>query len=233
MFNPAPLIAKAGTCITHCAVIIVILLTGSSNLPSQEQTSGQPSNSRGHIPADGDLHGWSAYGGALGGGQYSPLSRIDRDNVRKLEVAWTYHSGDVSDGADGTAVTPLEVNPILANDRLYLCTPFNRIVALDPATGAEEWSHDPGIDRKNTYSRGSYCRGVAYWSEESTGDREQVCGQRVLSGIGDGRLVAVDADTGRPCKDFGNNGQIDLNTFDYHGEGSISLTSPPAITGMW
>ena len=140
-----------------------------------------------------------------------------------------YHSGDVSDGSDGTAVTPLEVNPILANDKLYICTPFNRIVALDPATGTEAWVHDPGLDKENTYSKGSYCRGVAYWSEGATGNREDSCNKRVLSGIGDGRLIAVDADTGRLCSDFGNNGQVDLNAFDYHGEGSISLTSPPAI----
>ena len=177
MFNPASLTAKAKACITRYAVITVILLACSSNAAAQEQTRGQSGNSLDQITADGAMHGWPAYGGAPGGGQYSPLSRIDRDNVEGLEVAWVYHSGDVSDGADGTAVTPLEVNPILANDRLYLCTPFNRVVALDPATGAEEWSHDPGIDRKNTYSRGSYCRGVAYWSEESqreTGNRYAV-----------------------------------------------------------
>ena len=220
---------KAKNHIKNHLVIFVILLTASSHPGSQEQTREQSGNGPEHVLADSSIFGWSTYGGSPGGGQYSPLSRINRDNVEDLEVAWVYRSGDVSDGTDGTAVTPLEVNPILANDKLYICTPYNRIVALDPATGAEEWGHDPEIDRKNTYSKGSYCRGVAYWSETATEDREQVCGKRVLSGIGDGRLVAVDADTGRLCSDFGNHGQIDLNTFDYHGEGSISLTSPPAI----
>ena len=173
--------------------------------------------------------GWPAYGGSPGGGQYSPFDLINRQNVEGLTVAWVYNSGDVSDGTDGTAVTPLEVNPILANGRLYICTPFNRIVALDPGTGTELWSHDPEIDKVNTYSKGSYCRGVAYWSESTTKNQEGGCNKRVLSGIGDGRLIAVDADTGRLCSDFGNDGQINLNTFDYHGEGSISLTSPPAI----
>ena len=173
--------------------------------------------------------GWPAYGGSPGGGQYSPFDLINRQNVEGLTVAWVYNSGDVSDGTDGTAVTPLEVNPILANGRLYICTPFNRIVALDPGTGTELWSHDPEIDKVNTYSKGSYCRGVAYWSESTTKNQEGGCNKRVLSGTGDGRLIAVDADTGRLCSDFGNDGQINLNTFDYHGEGSISLTSPPAI----
>ena len=220
---------KAKSCINNYLVISVILLTGFSNPVAQEQTGGQPGSSPAQRPADSSMYGWPAYGGSPGGGQYSPLNRIDRDNVKRLEVAWIYHSGDVSDGTDGTAVTPLEVNPVLANDRLYICTPFNRIVALDPGTGIEEWNHDPEIDKKNTYSKGSYCRGVAYWSESTTKNQGGTCNKRVLSGIGDGRLVAVDADTGRLCSDFGHNGQIDLNTFDYHGEGSISLTSPPAI----
>lgn len=229
MFDLAQLLTTAKNCISRLATIFIILPAVSGSPVAREQADGQSGNSRAHIAADGAAHAWSAYGGAPGGGQYSPLSRIDRHNVEELEVAWIYRSGDVSDGSDGTAVTPLEVNPILANDRLYLCTPYNRIVALDPERGTEQWSHDPGLDRMNTYSKGSYCRGVAYWSAAAPGDRGRVCGKRVLSGIGDGRLLAVDADTGRPCSDFGNNGQIDLNTFDYHGEGSISLTSPPAI----
>ena len=197
---------KAKHHIKNYVVIFVILLTGNSS-----------------------LYGWPTYGGSPGGGQYSPLSQINRHNVEGLKVAWVYHSGDVSDGSDGTATTPLEVNPILANGKLYICTPFNRIVALDPGTGTEAWSYDPEIDKENTYSKGSYCRGVAYWSEATTKNQEDACNKRVLSGIGDGRLIAVDADTGRTCSDFGNNGQIDLNSFDYHGEGSISLTSAPAI----
>lgn len=220
---------KTKSCINYYAVVFVILLTGSISPASEGQTPERSDNSPYHWPADSDMYDWSTYGGSPGGGQYSPLRRINRDNVNELKVAWVYHSGDVSDGTDGTAVTPLEVNPILANGKLYICTPFNRIVALDPGTGTELWSHDPGIDKVNTYSKGSYCRGVAYWSETTTIHQEDACDKRVLSGIGDGRLLAVDADTGRLCSDFGNNGEIDLNAFDYHGEGSISLTSPPAI----
>ena len=173
--------------------------------------------------------GWATYGGAEGGGQYSSLDQINRDNISKLEQAWVYNSGDVSDGEDGTAKTPLEVNPILANDRIYICTPFNRIVALDPGDGTELWQFDPKIDRKNTYSKGAYCRGVAYWSDADPGKAKETCSKRVLSGTGDGRLIAVDANTGKLCSDFGDKGQIDLNSFDYHGEGTISQASPPAI----
>ena len=220
---------KAKTCSKIHVFFFSILLAAAGNPLSQEQFRGQPGSKPDQVLPDSSKQGWPAYGGAPGGGQYSPLSQVNRHNVEDLEVAWVYRSGDVSDGSDGAAVTPLEVNPILANGRLYICTPFNRIVALDPGTGAEAWSHDPGLDKVNTYSRGSYCRGVAYWSDTTTGNRADACNKRVFSGIGDGRLIAVDADTGRLCGDFGDNGQIDLNTFEYHGEGTISLTSPPAI----
>lgn len=197
------------------AVILFLLLLSPVASMGQEQAATS--------------QGWSSYGGAPGGGQYSSLSQINKDNVANLEIAWVYRSGDVSDGKDGTAKTPLEVNPILANDKLYICTPFNRIVALDPGTGKEHWSYDPGLDIRNTYSKGSYCRGVAYWSEPESSNQQGTCSKRVFSGIGDGRLIAVDADTGKACQDFGNQGQINLNDFDYHGGGSISLASPPAI----
>ena len=140
MFNPASLTAKVKTCITHYAVITVMLLACSSNALAQDQTRGQSGNSRDQGAADGAMHGWPAYGGAPGGGQYSPLSRIDRENVEELEVAWIYHSGDVSDGAGGTAVTPLEVNPILANDRLY------PVHAVQPHRGAGPGNGGRGVE---------------------------------------------------------------------------------------
>ncbi|NKB35770.1 MAG: PQQ-binding-like beta-propeller repeat protein [Gammaproteobacteria bacterium] len=206
-------------------IIPAILLVASSLTMAQELAANLPAD----VSADNPVQNWSSYGGSPGGGQYSALNQINRQNVSKLEQAWVYHSGDVSDGADGTAKTPLEVNPILANDKLYICTPFNRIVALDPGNGTELWNHDPGLDRKNTYSKGAYCRGVAYWSESNSNKAGETCTKRVLSGTGDGRLIAVDANTGKLCSDFGNEGQIDLNSYDYHGEGTISQTSPPVI----
>ena len=198
-------------------VILAFLLGATTNTVAADQLVGASKQD------------WPSYAGAAGGGQYSSLSQINKDNVKELEQAWVYHSGDVSDGADGTAKTPLEVNPILANDMLYICTPFNRVVALDPGTGSEIWSYNPELDKKNTYSKGSYCRGVSYWSDSKTLDQQGTCSKRVLSGIGDGRLIAIDGDTGKACSDFGNKGQINLNSFDYRGGGSISLTSAPAI----
>lgn len=209
--------------------LCIFLLIANSNTLAQEQVREQSDSNPGDAQAGSNLQGWPTYAGASGGGQYSSLSQVNKDNVKELEVAWVFNSGDVSDGSDGTAKTPLEVNPILANDKLYICTPYNRVVALDPGSGTELWSYDPEIDKRNTYSKGSYCRGVAYWSDTSPIDQDVACSKRVLSGTGDGRLIAIDADTGKACTDFGNKGQINLNSFDYNGEGTISLASPPAI----
>ena len=116
-------------------VILFILLSGSSNALAQDQSGERSDNNPVAAQVDSSKPDWPTYAGSPGGGQYSALSQINKDNVKELEQAWVYHSGDVSDGSDGTAKTPLEVNPILANDKLYICTPYNRVIALDPGTG--------------------------------------------------------------------------------------------------
>ncbi len=83
--------------------------------------------------------GWDSFGAVAGGGRYSALAQVDRSNVGRLQIAWAYHTGDLSDYGSELGATSFEVTPILANDLLYLCTPFNRIVALNPAAGTEVW----------------------------------------------------------------------------------------------
>jgi quinoprotein glucose dehydrogenase len=165
-----------------------------------------------------------------GGGRYSALDQINRTNVDRLEVAWTYHSGDLSDYGSDLGPSSLEVTPILANDLLYLCTPFNRIIALDPASGTEVWTFDPHDGLIQSERRVKNCRGVAYW-ESSSAAAGGVCEKRVFKGDGEGRVFAVDADSGRPCEDFGRGGVVSLSDYEYHGVGNPSLTSPPVILG--
>ena len=86
---------------------------------------------------------YSEYGATKGGTRYAPHDQIDRDNVHRLEQAWVYRTGDFSNGGDGNRATTFEANPILADGTLYICTPYNRVVALVPETGAELWpNHD-------------------------------------------------------------------------------------------
>jgi quinoprotein glucose dehydrogenase len=174
--------------------------------------------------------GWGSFGAVPGGGRYSALETINRNNVDDLEIAWEYHTGDLSDYGANTGATSFEATPILANDLLYLCTPLNRIVALQPTSGEEVWSFDPHDGLLSSERRAKVCRGVAYWeSPDAAG--AQVCSKRVFRGDGEGHVFAVDADTGKSCKDFGQGGVISLADYDYNGIGSPNLTSPPVILG--
>src|SRR4030095_4525587 len=89
-------------------------------------------------------HGWSHYGGTPGASRYSSLAQINRGNVRDLEVAWTYRTGEIERrGGLPAGRQSFEATPLLVNDKLIVCTPFGRVIALDPVTGRERWVFDP------------------------------------------------------------------------------------------
>src|SRR5258708_35724449 len=111
-----------------------------------------------------DDGGWPAYGRDAGGTRYSPLKQIDRVNVGKLQVAWTYHTHALEPSTDLNHKAAFEATPILFEGSLYLSTPFDQVIALDPATGAERWKYDPDIDRTEDYSEVT-SRGVSAWSD--------------------------------------------------------------------
>jgi quinoprotein glucose dehydrogenase len=173
---------------------------------------------------------WPYYGGDAGGGRYSPLTQINKSNVAELKIAWEYHTGDVSDGSGDRAKSAFEATPIVADGTMYLSTPFNRVVALDPETGKEKWSFDPNIDLKVPYSEGLINRGVALWSD-SNGSKHEICHRRIFLATIDARLFAIDAVTGRLCAGFGAAGQIDLTRGIAHivRRGEYEETSAPAI----
>jgi len=172
---------------------------------------------------------WPYYGGDAGGSRYSPATQINRDNVSKLAVAWTYRTGDMSDGKSGMRKSKFEATPILFNGTLYVSTPFNRVIALDPATGIQKWSYDPKIDLKTRYSESLVSRGVSAW-EDSRAREGTVCKRRIFLGTLDARLIAIDADNGRPCEAFADSGQVDLKSgINVTEPGQYEVTSPPAI----
>ncbi len=78
---------------------------------------------------------WPYYGSDVGAQRFSPTVQINRDNVSNLRVAWTYHTGDISDGAKGRSKTGFENTPIVVDGRMYISTPFCRVIALDPESG--------------------------------------------------------------------------------------------------
>jgi quinoprotein glucose dehydrogenase len=181
---------------------------------------------------------WPHYGAAPGGGRFSPADQITPANVERLQPVWEHRSGDFRTGEvsnelefeEGMSQRPTTfmVTPIVADDTLYYCTPFNRVFALDPQTGAEKWRFDPEVDM--TEEGLTNCRGVSFWTNPApTG---AACDARVILGTLDARLVALDAETGKRCPDFADGGDVDLNEglTDYQAY-EYGITSPPAIIG--
>jgi len=172
---------------------------------------------------------WQHYGADQSGTRYSAAAQVNRENVSRLRVAWTYRTGDVSDGSDGRAKSKFETTPILFNGSLYLSTPFGRVISLDPADGKARWSYDSEINLKVGYSEGLVSRGVSAW-EDASAARTAPCKRRVFLATIDARLIALDADSGKPCRDFGQQGQVELkNGIGRIDTGEYEMTSPPAV----
>ena len=177
----------------------------------------------------GPIAEWPEYGGDKGGLRYSPLTQITAQNVDRLERAWIYNHGDISDGSGKTTRTSFNATPIVVEGQLYFCTGFNRVIALDPETGAERWTFDPETKLKRL--EGPYprtCRGVAHWPGD--GGAQGACGSRIFTGTIDSELIALDARTGKPCADFGAGGRValregvgDAPPWEYY------VTSPPLV----
>jgi len=175
---------------------------------------------------------WPCYGRDPGGMRYSPLTEINRENVGQLKVAWEFHTGDISDGKGRRKRSGFETTPILVDGKLYLTTPFNRIIALDPETGKQLWAYDPKTELSWNYGDGLINRGVATWpGSASSGppDAPEGHSRRIFEATLDARLVAVDAVTGIPCSDFGKGGQISLREVRGYIPGQYHMTSPPAV----
>ncbi|MDB6089230.1 MAG: hypothetical protein JWN85_2014 [Gammaproteobacteria bacterium] len=175
-----------------------------------------------------DASDWGYYGGDMFGQRFSSLDEINRKNVSHLTVAWTYRTGETGVGFARASKLSFEATPVLAFGLLYLETPTNIVIALDPETGTQRWRFDPHIDRSRQYSDAT-SRGVSIWDDPDA-RHQGPCTRRVFTGTLDARLLAVDAGTGAPCIDFGAGGQIDLTTgLRIRDRATYVVTSPPAI----
>jgi quinoprotein glucose dehydrogenase len=174
--------------------------------------------------------GWAVAGRDLHGTRYLPADVITRDNVGRLEVAWTYRTGE-TEGRFATAGEPsFETTPLVVDGVMYIGTPLGRVIALDAATGEELWVFDPKIARDVGY--GDFAnRGVATWLDDAAGD-SPACQRRIFISTADSNLYAIDARRGRPCLDFGANGKVNLKNglrvapFEPQ---AYSMTSPPIV----
>jgi quinoprotein glucose dehydrogenase len=153
-------------------------------------------------------HDWPVYGGAAEANHYSSLAEINRGNVKKLKIAWSYDTGE-SGG--------LQTSPLIVGGVLYGLTPSQKVFALNAGTGEVLWKFDSGL-------RGTQPdRGLAYWAGDA--------GNRVLVGISN-FLYALDAATGKPVASFGSQGRVDLRENlgrEPASAQSIYLTSPGIV----
>ncbi|HMI54434.1 MAG TPA: pyrroloquinoline quinone-dependent dehydrogenase [Candidatus Saccharimonadales bacterium] len=174
---------------------------------------------------------WPNYGNDPGGARYSPLTQVDRSNVAQLKVAWTYHTGALGQPSELNKKATFETTPIFVAGKLFLTTPYNHVIALDPVTGAKIWEFDPHISTSHDYSEVS-SRGVASWLDAKARPDEP-CRLRIFLGTLDARLIALDGQTGERCAKFGTGGEIDLKAdADVPAEwgGGYQVTSAPAIS---
>jgi quinoprotein glucose dehydrogenase len=198
-----------------CAIAVVFFCSASAQTANQTFVSNAVSE-------------WPAYGNDPGGMRYSSLAQINRQNVAKLQVAWTFHTGDISDGKGERRRGGFENTPILVDGTLYVTTPFNRIIALDPAVGKQRWAFDPKIDQTWQSGDGLINRGAATWLDPQR-TAGKPCHRRIFEATIDARLLGVDATTGNPCSDFGTSGEINLRNVPGFRTGWYHMTSPPVV----
>ncbi len=213
---------------THCkqcavySTLCIFALFMTRGLAANSDNTDTPGNTD-------DLSQWSWYGGDPGGTRSSDLSQITKDNVSALEVAWTYRTGELGKDFKRADKMAFEATPILVDDFLYLSTPTDIVIALNPITGEERWRYDPRIPRNASYSEAT-SRGVSFW--RARGKDAQPCSLRIFIGTLDARLIALDGRTGRLCEDFGRGGSINL-TADMRvlATQEYTVTSPPTVFG--
>jgi quinoprotein glucose dehydrogenase len=173
--------------------------------------------------------GWPYYGGDAGGQRFSPAAQITPANVASLKPVWRFSTHDLATKGQMIDHASFEDTPILADGKLFVCSPFNEVSALDPETGREIWRFDPKVDFKHRYPNELVCRGVAFWRDDS--HRRSDCAPRLFMVTNDRRLMAIDAETGKACEGFGDRGVVRLlpsTKMIYPTE--VQNTSAPVVT---
>ncbi len=180
------------------------------------------------LPAPAEEAGWLYYGGDQGGRHYSEAAQINRGNVSGLEVAWVHRSGDAERYGKELENSSAQATPVLlppaAGGALVYCTPFNRVIALDPGTGEQRWEFDPGIDRRG--DRPFRCRGVSYGADPEA-EATAHCRHRLYLATHDRRLWAIDARDGTPCPGFGDGGRVAVRRRRPRVRGMSATPLPP------
>lgn len=221
--------AHAGQSRGFAALFAVVLAAGFAAMFKPHgvlDATAQPQQDAVTAINDGSAN-WAHYGYGPKGTRFAPYTQIDRQNVDQLQVAWTYRSGEVAEGASESQNTPLQIG-----DTIYTCTPTSKVIALDADTGKERWSFDPKPANIKTWNR---CRGVAYYEPAKVTNPFRfdgmaaasapvagACAKRIVQVTMDARLIQIDAQTGKQCEGFGDKGSVDLTV----GLGKVKMNVP-------
>ncbi|KTF36255.1 glucose dehydrogenase [Xanthomonas translucens] len=181
----------------------------------------------GNVAANHDASNWTAYAGSNLSNHYSPGAQITPDNVKDLKIAWEFHTGDLKPAGSKLGYA-FQNTPLKVGDLVYICTPTQKVIAVEAATGKERWRFDPKTNPKAMAGvAATTCRGVSYF-EATTPVAE--CAKRLFWPMVDGRLGALDAATGKLCQSFGEHGYVDLNKDTGNTKpGFVGPTSPPIV----
>ena len=219
--------------VAGAVVLVAALLTDDGDIRGNIASfdSGQEK-----LYADGQPdEDWRAYGRNQFGQRFSPLKQITPDNVKQLTVAWTFRTGD-RQGPNDSSETTFEVTPIKVGDTLYLCSQHQQLFALDAKSGQLRWSFDPKVRSDRTFQHLT-CRGVSYHETppgavDTSGQRAPAdCPRRIFLPVNDGRMIAIDADNGKPCDSFADHGTLDLQEgMGIKTAGFYEPTSPPVVS---
>ena len=224
---------KKGPAFSLAAVIAVVLLASVGGMfKPQTLVSATEAVPVKPVAAGKEQKNWEHWGNTTHGDRFAALDQINKQNINKLQVAWTAHTGDIplsnGSGAEDQN-TPLQVG-----DTLFVCTPYSKVLALDVDTGKEKWRYDS----KATAPNWQRCRGLGYFedtqalSAPQTTTQPAACPRRLFLPTTDARLIAINADNGKLCEDFGSHGVVDLSI----GMGEIKpgyyqQTSTPLVAG--
>ena len=213
--------------------IVISLLGGSAiwfifGFSDNLTIDGEATNYSSPLTNIGD--DWTSYGGDTGGNRYSKLDQINSDNIQQLEIAWTHKTGAFEGRESVKHRTAFQATPILVDDSLIFCTPFNEVIAVHPDTGKLKWKFDPKINIDTRPANDFTCRGVAYW--QSQNESETICSSRIFVGTSDSRLISLDAKTGLVCEGFGESGEVQIEpNISLRWPGEFQITSAPVIFG--
>ena len=173
--------------------------------------------------------GWPTYGGDQAGSRFSPALQITSANIDGLRREWIYHTGDAARRPPALMKRiKFETTPILVDDKLVLCSSFNEVIALDPASGRQLWRYDPKVATNIRPGNGFNCRGVAQWRDPAAAPGA-ACALRILTGTVDGRLIALDVESGAPCAGFGSGGEVRIDGGQLDWPGEFGISSAPVV----